>query len=57
MSAIARECGMSLSGLVHYFPTKDLLLQEAMDRRDEIDQARIALRAKPSRAAGSTWIR
>jgi AcrR family transcriptional regulator len=52
MSAIARECGMSLSGLVHYFPTKDLLLQAAMDRRDEIDQARIAL---PGKAAPRGW--
>ena len=42
MSAIARACGMSLSGLVHYFPTKDALLQATMDRRDEVDQARIA---------------
>lgn len=48
MSAIARECGMSLSGLAHYFPTKDVLLQAAMDRRDEIDQSRIALPDQPA---------
>jgi AcrR family transcriptional regulator len=52
MSAIARECGMSLSGLVHYFPTKDLLLQAAMDRRDEIDQSRLAL---PGQARPRGW--
>ncbi|WP_457949781.1 TetR/AcrR family transcriptional regulator [Pseudarthrobacter sp. alpha12b] len=52
MSAIARGCGMSLSGLVHYFPTKDLLLQATMDRRDEVDQARIA---QPGQAHPRGW--
>ena len=42
MSALARACDMSLTGLVHYFPTKDLLLQAVMDRRDELDDARVA---------------
>lgn len=41
MSEVARACGMSQTGLAHYFPTKDLLLQAVMDRRDEIDAARI----------------
>ncbi|MGQ1837983.1 TetR/AcrR family transcriptional regulator [Kocuria turfanensis] len=41
MSAVARACGMSQTGLVHHFPTKDDLLQAVMDRRDEIDAARI----------------
>lgn len=53
MSAIARACGMSLTGLVHYFPSKDLLLQATMDRRDEVDQARIA---GPKRARGWAYL-
>ncbi|UTT71227.1 TetR/AcrR family transcriptional regulator [Arthrobacter sp. DNA4] len=52
MSAIARGCGMSLSGLVHYFPTKDLLLQATMERRDDVDQARIA---QPGKARPRGW--
>lgn len=41
MSGVARACGMSQTGLVHYFPTKDDLLQAVMDRRDEIDAAQV----------------
>ncbi|WLQ05752.1 TetR/AcrR family transcriptional regulator [Arthrobacter oryzae] len=53
MSAIARACGISLTGLVHYFPSKELLLQATMDRRDEVDQARIA---GPNRARGWAYL-
>ncbi|GAA1764845.1 helix-turn-helix domain-containing protein [Kocuria aegyptia] len=41
MSEVARACGMSQTGLIHYFPTKDVLLQAVLDRRDEIDLARV----------------
>lgn len=41
MSEVARACGMSQTGLTHYFPSKDVLLQAVMDRRDEVDAARL----------------
>jgi AcrR family transcriptional regulator len=41
MSEVARACGMSQTGLTHYFPTKDVLLQAVLDRRDEIDIAQV----------------
>lgn len=53
MSAIARACGISLSGLVHYFPSKDLLLQATMERRNEVDQTRIA---GPGKARGWAYL-
>lgn len=39
MSTIARACGLSQTGLLHYFPTKDELLDAVMARRDQVDQA------------------
>jgi AcrR family transcriptional regulator len=42
MSSVARACGISQTGLVHYFPTKDDLLQAVLDRRDELDVAALA---------------
>ena len=41
MSSVARACGISQTGLVHYFPTKDDLLQAVLDRRDELDIAAV----------------
>ncbi|MCO1337543.1 hypothetical protein BJH93_01330 [Kocuria polaris] len=43
MSLVARESGMSQTGLVHHFPTKDELLKAVLDRRDERDSAQINL--------------
>ncbi|WP_336856949.1 helix-turn-helix domain-containing protein [Sinomonas albida] len=40
MSAIARACGLSQTGLLHHFPTKEHLLRAVMERRDAIDAAR-----------------
>ncbi|MDQ4503466.1 TetR/AcrR family transcriptional regulator [Sinomonas sp. ASV322] len=39
MSAIARASGLSQTGLLHYFPTKEDLLEAVMERRDELDSA------------------
>ncbi|MEX5271462.1 TetR/AcrR family transcriptional regulator [Kocuria sabuli] len=52
MSEVARACGMSQTGLTHYFPTKDVLLQAVMDRRDEVDAARIQ---PPGRGRPRGW--
>jgi AcrR family transcriptional regulator len=52
MSTIARTCGISPTGLAHYFPTKELLLQAVMERRDELDEARIS---KPGQARARGW--
>lgn len=38
---IARHCGMSAPGLMHYFPDRLTLLEAALDRRDEVDLAAI----------------
>ncbi|RZU63710.1 TetR/AcrR family transcriptional regulator [Zhihengliuella halotolerans] len=43
MSLVARESGMSQTGLVHHFPTKDDLLSAVLDRRDEHDMAQFDL--------------
>ena len=40
MSRVAKAAGISHTGLVHHFPTKDELLGAVMDRRDELDTAR-----------------
>ncbi|GED00101.1 TetR family transcriptional regulator [Kocuria varians] len=40
MSRVAKAAGISHTGLVHHFPTKDDLLGAVMDRRDELDTAR-----------------
>ncbi|GAA3711732.1 TetR/AcrR family transcriptional regulator [Zhihengliuella alba] len=45
MSAVARAAGISGTGLVHHFATKDDLLQAVMDRRDERDSAQFQLNA------------
>lgn len=41
MSRVAKAAGISHTGLVHHFPTKDELLGAVMDRRDELDTARV----------------
>lgn len=45
MSRIARACGMSQTGLVHYFPTKDDLLRAVLGRRTAVHSARYLLPA------------
>ena len=39
MSSLARSCGLSLTGLLHHFPTKDALLAAVMEWRDARDLA------------------
>lgn len=39
MSSLARSCGLSLTGLLHHFPTKDALLAAVMKWRDARDLA------------------
>ncbi|WP_198165877.1 TetR/AcrR family transcriptional regulator [Agromyces laixinhei] len=38
---IARRCGMSAPGLMHYFPDMPTLLEAVLDHRDEVDLAEI----------------
>jgi len=38
---IARRCGMSAPGLMHYFPDMPTLLEAVLDHRDEADLAAI----------------
>lgn len=38
---IARRCGMSAPGLMHYFPDMQTLLEAVLDHRDEVDLAAI----------------
>lgn len=46
---VARRCGMSAPGLMHYFPDMPTLLLAQLQRRDEIDRAELAARlARPS---------
>ncbi|MFJ3958040.1 TetR/AcrR family transcriptional regulator [Arthrobacter sp. NPDC090010] len=37
MSSVARACGLSQTGLLHHFPTKDMLLGAVMEWRDAQD--------------------
>ncbi len=39
---LAARCGLSHTGLLHYFPTKESLLLAVLAHRDEIDHARIS---------------
>jgi AcrR family transcriptional regulator len=41
---IARECGLSVAGLFHYFGSKEELFVAVLDKRDEIDSARATQR-------------
>lgn len=38
---VARRCGMSAPGLMHYFPDMPALLEAVLDHRDEVDLAAI----------------
>jgi AcrR family transcriptional regulator len=38
---VARRCGMSAPGLMHYFPDLTTLLEAVLDHRDEVDLAAI----------------
>ena len=40
LSAIAEEVGLTVPGLLHYFPNKIALLQEVLNYRDQTDKAR-----------------
>lgn len=37
LAQIAEESGVSQAGLLYYFPTKEALLQAALDRRDSVE--------------------
>jgi AcrR family transcriptional regulator len=39
---VARRCGMSAPGLMHYFPDMESLLHAVLEHRDEVDLAAIA---------------
>jgi AcrR family transcriptional regulator len=41
---VARRCGMSAPGLMHYFRDMPTLLLALLERRDEIDRAELAAR-------------
>ena len=47
---IARRCGMSAPGLMHYFPDMDSLLTAVLEHRDEADIAAIAGDATEARS-------
>lgn len=53
MSMVARACGISPTGLAHYFATKDQLLEAILHRRDDVDTANIT-RHRDDAEAG--WI-
>jgi AcrR family transcriptional regulator len=38
LAAVAEKVGLTQQGLLHYFPSKDVLLAEVLRLRDEIDQ-------------------
>jgi AcrR family transcriptional regulator len=40
MVQIAADCGVSRAGLLHHFPTKELLLEAVLEERDRQDEAR-----------------
>jgi AcrR family transcriptional regulator len=39
---IAARCGLSHTGLLHHFPTKQSLLLAVLEHRDEVDSARLS---------------
>lgn len=42
MLQVAQACGMSRTGLLHHFPTKESLLEAVLLTRDEVDGRRLA---------------
>jgi len=42
---VAARCGISHPGLLHHFPSKELLLRAVLELRDEVDQERFDLDA------------
>src|SRR3954447_14260367 len=40
---IASRCGISHPGLLHHFASKEALLQAVLQRREEVDAARVGL--------------
>lgn len=53
MRGLAKRCGMSAPGLMHYFPDMPTLLMAVLERRDEIDGQAVdqAVRAHPGARA------
>ncbi|MER7696558.1 TetR/AcrR family transcriptional regulator [Streptomyces sp. NPDC096095] len=43
LRVIATRCGISHPGLLHHFPTKEALLLAVLQRRDDVDDAWLAL--------------
>ncbi|GAB3618773.1 TetR/AcrR family transcriptional regulator [Glutamicibacter endophyticus] len=52
MSMVARACGISPTGLAHYFATKDQLLEAILHRRDELDRKNVDLVSDSAAATG-----
>lgn len=44
---VARRCGMSAPGLMHYFPDLPTLLEAVLDHRDEVDLTAVMQSAGP----------
>lgn len=44
MVQIAADCGVSRAGLLHHFPSKELLLQAVLQERDRVDEQRFFTR-------------
>ena len=55
MTAVAEASGLSQTGLLHHFPSKDDLLAEVLRQRDVRDLACSPPRATTSPAAGRCW--
>jgi AcrR family transcriptional regulator len=47
MVAVAEAAGLSQTGLLHHFPSKELLLAGVLQRRDEQDRAALDLGSEP----------
>ena len=47
MVAVAEAAGLSQTGLLHHFPSKELLLAGVLQRRDEQDRAALDLGTEP----------
>ncbi|MFE5284902.1 TetR/AcrR family transcriptional regulator [Nocardia sp. NPDC056611] len=56
LSEIAERCGLTVPGLLHYFPNKEALLAAVLDQYDQIDLQRLTFLFDASGPQALRWL-